>query len=344
MDSRSEGSKIKKQESKIQGVTLVELLTVVAVLGVIMIVMAPHLRGTRQAWEVLGDRHPEVLQNGRIGLDKIVRDLRQARSISDAGSDYIEFTDNDGADRRFQLNGGYLEHGLVGALDTLAGPVTSLSFTCYEGDGVTVTTTPEDIRSVLVQMTTSDSEGKVSDITLSSRVFIRRDVSDIMAINEIMYYPTGNPERAWEWVEIYNYTSADVDVAGWKLSDDVQTDDILGDNIHGTGSTVIPAGGYAVITAQDTQVYDPGSPYLVDPNAIKLQVSDNKLGNGLHNNGDIVTILNGSDEVVDSVSYDYSWGGDGNGRSLERIDAQGDPNDPGNWEEGPLYGTPGSQN
>jgi len=51
--------------------------------------------------------------------------------------------------------------------------VTSLIFTCYEQDGVTSTTTPDEIVSVQIQLVTIDSEGKASDIPLSSRAYIR---------------------------------------------------------------------------------------------------------------------------------------------------------------------------
>lgn len=336
-------------ESQICGMTLIELLTVVAIVAVVMLSLAPHITTGRQAWEIVGDRHAEVMQNSRMGLDKMTREIRQAQSITDAGSDYIEFVNRDDNDMRFEYDdaaGEYLEYGSPGGLDPLSGPIGSLSMVYYEEDGVTSTTTPENIRSVQIQMTTLDSEGKVSDITLSSRVFIRKDAvaGMIIVINEILYSPTSNPERVLEWIELYNNSDADVDIAGWELHDNVQTDDILGDSVNGTGSTVIPAGGYAIITGENTEVYEPGSPYSVDADAVRLQVGDNKLGSGLDNNGDILTILSDSGEVMDSVSYDDSWGGDGNDHSLERIDPQGGSNDPANWKEGPLYGTPGSEN
>ena len=335
-------------ESQIRGVTLIELLAVVSIVAVVMLSLVPHITTGRQAWEIVGDRHAEVLQNSRIGLDKMAREIRQAQSITDAGSDYIEFVDRDDNDMRFEYDGAvseYLEYGSPGSLNPLSGPINSLSMVYYEDDGDTTTTTPGDMRSVQIQMTTFDSEGKVSDITLSSRVFIRKDALTItIAVNEILYSPTSNPERVCEWIELYNNSDTDVDVDNWELHDSIQTDDILGDSVNGTGSTVIPAGGYAIITAQGTEVYEPGSPYSVDPSAIRLQVGDNKLGKGLGNNGDTIAILNDSNEVIDSVSYEDSWGGDSNDHSLERIDSQRNSNDPGNWEEGPLYGTPGSDN
>jgi len=81
----------------------------------------------------------------------------------------------------------------------------------------------------------------------------------------------------------------------------------------------------------------------VNINAVRLSIDDDKIGNQLINNGDTVAITDGS-ATVDSVTYDNSWGGDGDGTSLERIDPQGSSNDEDNWQSGPQNGTPGSAN
>jgi len=166
---------VKDLKSKIHGVTLIELLIVMSIMAVLMTALVPYMRSGRQVWEVVGDRHADVLQNARIGMDKMTREIRQAQSISDAGSSYIEFADRDENDRKFQHNAGYLEYGTPGDLNPLAGPVDSFSLTYYKEDGITETTTPGEVRSVLIQLSTSDSEGKVAPITLSSRVFTRKD-------------------------------------------------------------------------------------------------------------------------------------------------------------------------
>ena len=81
----------------------------------------------------------------------------------------------------------------------------------------------------------------------------------------------------------------------------------------------------------------------VDLDAIRLSSGDNQIGNGLTDSGDTVTVTDGS-ATIDSVTYDDSWGGDGDGTSLERIDPQGLSNDVDNWQSGPQNGTPGSAN
>jgi hypothetical protein len=81
----------------------------------------------------------------------------------------------------------------------------------------------------------------------------------------------------------------------------------------------------------------------VSSSALILSCGDNQIGNGLGNNGDTVTITDGS-ATIDSVTYDDAWGGDGNGKSLARIDPQGGSDDPDNWQEGDVNGTPGWAN
>jgi type II secretory pathway pseudopilin PulG len=80
-----------------------------------------------------------------------------------------------------------------------------------------------------------------------------------------------------------------------------------------------------------------------DSNGVRLIVDDDTIGELLNNIAGSVTITDGT-ETIDSVTYNSSWGGDGDGTSLERISPHADPNDPGNWEIGPINGTPGSQN
>jgi hypothetical protein len=81
----------------------------------------------------------------------------------------------------------------------------------------------------------------------------------------------------------------------------------------------------------------------VDVNAVRLSVPDNKIGNGIANNGDTVAIVNGS-TTVDSVTFLSSWGGNGDGTSLSRINPHGSSNQQSNWNSGPQHGTPGSAN
>lgn len=67
-----------------------------------------------------------------------------------------------------------------------------------------------------------------------------------VVITEVMS-DTGANENVWEWVELLNTSAAAVDLNGWVFDDD-DDNSLNGANINNsTGSTIIPAGGVAVL-------------------------------------------------------------------------------------------------
>lgn len=168
---------------------------------------------------------------------------------------------------------------------------------------------------------------------------ILADEADIV-INEIMYNPASSQggDSQYEYIEIVNTGAEAVDMDGWTLSDDTATDTIEGCS---GGSTVVPAGGYAVITDQDS---------LLDlKGGVHLCVDDNSIcGAGLNNNGETLTLMYG-DITIDQVTYAPEDGADGNGASLECANVLADNANTGNgnWAEShppAEYGTPGITN
>ncbi len=109
-------------------------------------------------------------------------------------------------------------------------------------------------------------------------------------ITEVMY-DTASDEGRWEWVEIKNTTAAPVDLNGWVFDDD-DDNSVLSSNIsNGTGNTIVPAGGVAVLyngttlgfdTTRFTSAWGSGIT-LIGVNATSPTAS---LGGGLGNSGD----------------------------------------------------------
>ena len=67
-----------------------------------------------------------------------------------------------------------------------------------------------------------------------------------VVITEVMYDTDAN-ESIWEWIEVQNTTAAPVDLNGWILDDD-DDNSLQSANISsGTGNTIVPAGGVAVL-------------------------------------------------------------------------------------------------
>jgi hypothetical protein len=187
-------------------------------------------------------------------------------------------------------------------------------------------------------MTFVDAEDSSVTFTLSDIVVCQKEFQYVV-INEIMYYPTGNPEAKYEWVELHNFGKRSVDLTGWKIwTDDPINFDVLEPRSNG-GSMIIPANGYAIITTKNTKVTG------VDMNAVWLSTGDMKIGNLLGNAGTcIVTVTDGTNRI-DSVTYSNTWGGECDGKTLARVDPYyGDSDSPDNWQPGPTNGTPGSEN
>lgn len=151
-----------------------------------------------------------------------------------------------------------------------------------------------------------------------------------VVINEIMYNPPSGP--AAEFIELHNPSADDaVDVSGWRID---------GADVTLPPGSVIPAGGYALVVADSVQfhaVYGGGVLVLTEFNGT------------LDNGGEHLVLRNESQVVVDSVRYDddppWPIEADGQGKSLERIDAMQPGNRTANWAASAVVnGTPGRAN
>jgi cardiolipin synthase len=132
---------------------------------------------------------------------------------------------------------------------------------------------------------------------------LQAEPSGSLLINEIMYHPAEN-ENTNEWIEVYNPTSEHIDVTGWFIADEKETDMLQADSDHGDGTTSIPPGGYAIITDKGTTIYET---YAVANNAVRLSVDDSTLcGYGLNNQKEKIMLMNQDGTVIDAIE----WGDD----------------------------------
>ena len=104
-------------------------------------------------------------------------------------------------------------------------------------------------------------------------------------INEIMYDGDGDPDHAYEWVELHNTGSESVSLASWSIADAKSSDALP--------AVEIPAGGFVVVA---------GSAFAGDVPGVVL-LGDSRIGSGLNNNGDTVTIYDPAGNIVDQVTY-----------------------------------------
>lgn len=124
-----------------------------------------------------------------------------------------------------------------------------------------------------------------------------------VSITEIMYDPK-DADTGREWVEVLNVGS-DVDILAWKFSE--------GGTNHSLavtqGSSVLKNGDYAII-ADNTQKF------FVDFPEYSGILFDSSFS--LKNTSEQILLKDKSLNVIDSVTYDSSWGGAGDGNSLQK--------------------------
>lgn len=246
----------KKHVNHLRGFTLVELILVVGTIAIVAGALVGLVGNSYEDWE-LGSNRSTLLQDGQAVIEQMVRILRQAQAFSAVSSPndtagYITFTDVDGQSKEFRLDNSTneLKYGEPGDISALTGSVSQLEFTCFDVDANSLAAPVQvgSIQSVGIETTLTDG---TNSFTLSGRAFLHKDFQSVV-INELMYNPSGGGSDApKEWVELYNSGDSIIDTNGWSINGDT----LISHSQFGDGSTAIPAGGYAVITAATTNVY-----------------------------------------------------------------------------------------
>jgi hypothetical protein len=122
-----------------------------------------------------------------------------------------------------------------------------------------------------------------------------------IAINEVMANPARVSDNNGEWVELYNPTTADIDINGWTIKDDYLDSHVI-DNGE---PLLVPAGGYLVLGNNDNPSENGGV------NVAYSYYNPDRFTNSFHlaNQGDEVVIVDLTDTVVDRCTYIRSWTG-----------------------------------
>ena len=136
-----------------------------------------------------------------------------------------------------------------------------------------------------------------------------------VVINEINYHP---PDDALEeFIELYNPTDQEINLAGYSFSEGVQ--------FSFSPFDVIPPKGYLILVQRPEDVrWSHFQNRIVGPYSGKLA-----------NEGERITLVNNEGEIVESVYYldqaPWPLGADGYGASLERINPDAPANDFHSW-------------
>lgn len=148
-----------------------------------------------------------------------------------------------------------------------------------------------------------------------------------LIINEIMYAPlSGQPE----WVELLNKSANPINLKKWKLSDATTSVTITNQDF------ILQADSFVVLTADSSIL----NYFQVESPIIQISIP------ALNNTGDAVVIRDSINVLIDSVFYLPSWGGNTDGKSLERISKDNPGTDPQNWRTSlsKFNATPGKIN
>lgn len=121
-----------------------------------------------------------------------------------------------------------------------------------------------------------------------------------IVISEFQYAPAdGEPE----WVELFNNSTNSTEISGYKLGDSK--------NFTTIPDIDIPPYSYVVITKDQEFLIDK---YDLPAESLVLSASLPALNNG----GDELRLFDDSENLIDSIYYEGSWGEPG--KSLERVD------------------------
>jgi len=195
------------------------MVIAVAIMTIIFTAILPLFASIRNSWDTK-QANAELLQNGRVLIDHFYRNLSKAIEVNDVSDSsetdgYIQFEDNDGNNWRYERGANnYVQFGAEDLYD-LAGPVSTLQFTCYgPNDFNNPTTDVNSIRFITIQTTLTNPAVMGQDKILTASVYLRTN---------------GNNQALWE-----NQDVGDVGTAGSAgCSEDTWTIEGSGDDIFG---------------------------------------------------------------------------------------------------------------
>ncbi len=246
------------------GWTLLECVLVVAIMGLAFACVAPLLHSAAKTYDA-ADPRILMVQEARFALAHVATALRTARAVtafSDGGDGTasLEFVAFDGTAMTLKRTSGSdeLRFGVTGSEGVLGKRCSGLAVRCYDADGTALSQPlawPGLVATVEMAVTVSDPDGRLDPATITTRAGPARSRPEVV-INELMYHSDQYPRHDYEWVELLNLTDSAIDLEGWAIwtKDESNPDTIHADTAHG-GSSVIPAGGYAVVTTEDSALY-----------------------------------------------------------------------------------------
>jgi hypothetical protein len=169
--------------------------------------------------------------------------------------------------------------------------------------------------------------------TLTANFSIDSSSANDIVINEINYNSSKDFDTG-DWVEIYNRSNNSVNIGNWYFSDS--------DSNHKfiiPSEQILNSGAYLVLVENDSAFTS------------RFPKVKNYIGNmyfGLSGSGEFMKLVNAEGEIIDSLTYNdkspWPTEADGNGATLELLNAASDNSIAENWKASASNGTPGTEN
>jgi len=211
-----------------KGVTLVEILLVVALSSLFMVAIIPFMRSVNDSWSA-GSSKTEILQTGRGALEMLTRYIRQSPRITEipgSSGDYIRlrspgdassivFYHNVPSSKYYTVPSGIIKDGDLVMLDESSGSnslfapsVESFILSFYKDNGAAAAKANQ-VRSAKIQMELKDPQQISGNLNLESLVYTRQDTKIWTSLWVIDGRVTNN---------ILRELSGDLEVSGFNIS------------------------------------------------------------------------------------------------------------------------------
>jgi prepilin-type N-terminal cleavage/methylation domain-containing protein len=156
------------------GFTLIEMMIVVAILGIIILGLVTFFTGGTRSW-VTGQHQLEAQRNARLSMDQMVREIREADTIKySSTSILIDFHTPFHGDISYSLSGNDLKRDS----NTVMNNVLTLDFSYFDNSGTEIESPlseadESNISKVHIDLQVDVDKDSSPDITLNSDIDLR---------------------------------------------------------------------------------------------------------------------------------------------------------------------------
>lgn len=153
-----------------KGLSLIELMVVIAILSLIILGLVTFFTGGVRSW-ITGQNQLSAQRNARQAMDRMVREIREASNIIDSStSSKINFNTPWSTNLIYSWSGNKWDPILEGT-NPLINNVQSVTFTYFDNSGNSIV--PENASKVHIDLEVDYDKDNNPDINLNSDIDLR---------------------------------------------------------------------------------------------------------------------------------------------------------------------------